>query len=151
MKYNTVWLEIEIIRSHQIAGRSISDIFQFLASSHFIIGHQLIPQQIGEQLLIFANKYIVQLNRSKGSQVDVQVSGCVHAVSTTRIFVVVNPVGKQIAFVVLHVSFNALIIRIPRSNLIIVLLLVFQIHGFQIFAVIGHIVFAELLDNLRCG
>ena len=59
------------------------------------------------------------------------------------VFVVVDAVNEQMPGVQLHMAFDAFIVGVPCPYLsgILLVLLVFAVHRFQVFAVVAHVLF----------
>ena len=63
------------------------------------------------------------------------------------VFVVVDAVNEQMPGVQLHMAFDAFIVGVPCPYLsgILLVLLVFAVHRFQVFAVVAHVLFGVFL------
>ena len=84
---------------------------------------------------------------SECAQVEVEEGGHIDAVCAAGVFVVVDAVNEQMPGVQLHMAFDAFIVGIPCPYLsgILLVLLVFAVHRFQVFAVVAHVLFGVLL------
>ena len=52
--------EGEILCRGDVACRSISHVFQSFVSGHFVVSHELVPDQVGQWLFIISYKKIIQ-------------------------------------------------------------------------------------------
>ena len=84
---------------------------------------------------------------SECAQVEVEEGGHIDAVCAAGVFVVVDAVNEQMPGVQLHMAFDAFIVGVPCPYLsgILLVLLVFAVHRFQVFAVVAHVLFGVLL------
>ena len=118
-------------------------------SVHFIVRHELVPDQVGQCVFVVSDKNIIKTERAHQGEVHVQESSHVNAMCTSGIFVVVDTIYKQVFIIQLYVALYTFIIRIPSSDgrFVFLVFLVLGIHRFEVAAVFADIVLGILLYN----